>query len=178
MTTYDNGFDGYEPTSDDIAAYCEHLQALEIRKSLTYTRDPWEESDFDSRHARAGDPRLKWHRDYVEKGFSIGDYRSVAKALSELDRQQCLDSLIIAGACHTGMTASEILDWIDLHMEGRSSAEVVALFLATRAPDPDPLVSLTKEGPFWAPVYVFTRKSGQRLEFNSKEYAELVNSQR
>lgn len=45
-------------------------------------------------------------------------------------------------------------------------------------PDPDPFVSLTKEGEFGAPVYVFTRKSGRRLELNSKEYAKLVNSQR
>lgn len=45
-------------------------------------------------------------------------------------------------------------------------------------PDPDPFVSLTLNGPFWAPVYVFTRKSGGRLELNSKQYAKLVNSQR
>lgn len=44
--------------------------------------------------------------------------------------------------------------------------------------DPDPFTSFTKEGPFWAPVYVFTRKSGRRLELNSKEYAKLVNSQK
>lgn len=45
-------------------------------------------------------------------------------------------------------------------------------------PDPDPFVSPTKEGPFWAPIYVFPRKSGQRLELDSKQYAELVNSQK
>ena len=45
-------------------------------------------------------------------------------------------------------------------------------------PDSDPFVSLTKEGPFWTPVSVFARKSGKRLELDSKQYAELVNSQR
>lgn len=49
---------------------------------------------------------------------------------------------------------------------------------ARRDFEPDPFVSLTKEGEFGAPVYVFTRKSGQRLELNSKQYAELVNSQK
>lgn len=42
----------------------------------------------------------------------------------------------------------------------------------------DPAISLTKEGPPWASIYVFTHKSGHKTRLDARQYAQLVGSQR
>lgn len=44
--------------------------------------------------------------------------------------------------------------------------------------DADPFVRLRKDGPFWEPVYVFVRRSGEEVRVSGKEYAELVRRER
>jgi hypothetical protein len=59
---------GYEPNVQDLQDWANHLKAVEEER----LRDPWHDdtAEFCRKEAKKGDPRLKWHKNYIENANS------------------------------------------------------------------------------------------------------------